>query len=81
MHWLYLIFAWTFVGLVGWSIWLSVQEMLNKAKRFHQIPCANCQFFSHNYCLKCSVHPDRALTEAAIDCPDYFTQSNILSSS
>jgi hypothetical protein len=37
----------------------------------HQIPCAQCQYFSGNYLLKCPVHPQQALSEAAIGCPDF----------
>lgn len=40
-------------------------------QRLHQIPCSNCQYFSCNYVLKCSVHPYTALTESAINCQDY----------
>jgi RNA polymerase subunit RPABC4/transcription elongation factor Spt4 len=39
----------------------------------HQIPCANCQFFTRDYHLKCTVHPAQALTEEAIGCGDFET--------
>jgi hypothetical protein len=44
----------------------------------HQIPCANCQFFTGDYHLKCPIHPAIALSEAAIGCPDYRSQSDRL---
>jgi RNA polymerase subunit RPABC4/transcription elongation factor Spt4 len=42
----------------------------------HQIPCHNCQFFTNNYRLKCTVHPSIANTEEAIDCSDYQPKTN-----
>jgi hypothetical protein len=38
---------------------------------FHKIPCRRCRYFSHNPYLSCAIHPSLALTEQAIDCPDY----------
>lgn len=75
---MYFIFAWVFSFLLARSIWFVVQEVTNQAARMHQVPCANCQFFTNNYALKCTVHPETAMSEAAIDCPDY--QSAIYSS-
>lgn len=63
--------AWLLTGLVVWSLWSSLRDGLSRAKQMHQIPCANCQFFSGDYHLKCGVRPYSALTEAAIGCPDY----------
>lgn len=39
-----------------------------------EVPCRNCQFFSHNPYLKCAVHPSTAMTARAIDCSDYKPQ-------
>ena len=63
--------AWSLVSLVGWGIWSAVRDGVNSAKRMHQIPCANCEFFTGDYHLKCTVHPATALSEDAIYCPDY----------
>ncbi|WP_337906916.1 hypothetical protein [Iningainema tapete] len=41
-------------------------------KRLHQIKCADCQFFTGDYHLKCTVHPSFALTEEAINCSDFY---------
>jgi hypothetical protein len=68
---LLLVFAWTLLFLVGWSVWAAVRDGIENAKQMHQIPCANCRFFTQNYHLKCPVHPKTALSEAAINCPDY----------
>lgn len=63
--------AWTLTFLVLWNLWASAKYGITTVKRLHQIPCANCRFFTGNYYLKCTVHPSRALSEAAINCPDY----------
>ena len=66
-----LVSAWAIVVLVGWSLWAALRDGVQNAQRMHQIPCANCEFFTGDYHLKCTVHPSRALSEAAIHCPDY----------
>ncbi len=43
--------------------------------RDSQIPCRNCRFLSKSSYLKCAVHPTTALTEEAIDCPDYHSKN------
>jgi hypothetical protein len=63
--------AWTIVILVAWSLWTAMRDAVQRSRRMHQIPCANCQFFTSDYHLKCTVHPASALTEAAINCKDY----------
>ncbi|MDX2232556.1 MAG: hypothetical protein NW220_23195 [Leptolyngbyaceae cyanobacterium bins.349] len=63
--------AWLIVGLTAWSIWSTIRDTAARTRRLHQIPCANCQYFTSSYHLKCTVHPGIALTEEAIDCMDY----------
>jgi hypothetical protein len=67
--------AWALVVLVLWSIWTAVRDGTATVKRLHQIPCANCQFFTDDYILKCTVHPTSALTEEAINCSDFCPQN------
>ena len=69
------IFAWAIVLLTVWSIVSSVWVGIANARQMHQIPCADCQFFTRNYALKCPVHPSKALSDAAINCPDYEPQA------
>lgn len=38
-------------------------------------PCYRCQYFSDNPYVKCALHPDMVLTEEAIDCQDYHSNS------
>jgi ABC-type nickel/cobalt efflux system permease component RcnA len=63
--------AWFLVALTTWSIWSTIRDTAARTHRLHQIPCANCQYFTSSYHLKCTVHPGTALTEEAIDCMDY----------
>ncbi|WP_348251226.1 hypothetical protein [Leptolyngbya subtilissima] len=37
----------------------------------HKIPCAECRYFTNDHRLKCPIHPKIALSESAIDCPDF----------
>lgn len=57
------IFIWRFSRLSKTAI--------NHLHKMHQIPCSDCVFFSHEYYLKCPLHPKVALSEQAIDCQDF----------
>ncbi|MBF2029480.1 MAG: hypothetical protein IGS48_22420 [Oscillatoriales cyanobacterium C42_A2020_001] len=63
--------AWVIVLLTAWSVWSTVRDTATRTRQLHQIPCANCQYFTSSYHLKCTVHPASALTEDAISCMDY----------
>lgn len=63
--------AWSFILLLAWNIGFMIRSAVNQGVKMHKIPCANCQYFVRSYHLKCTVNPDIALSEAAIDCPDY----------
>jgi len=67
--------AWLLVVLLMLNIWIAASNGIATVKRLHQIPCANCQFFTGNYLLKCPVHPTSALTEEAINCSDFLSQN------
>jgi hypothetical protein len=68
--------AWLLVALLAWSIWSSIRATIARAKLMHRIPCANCQFFTNDHRLKCTVHPHIANTELAIDCRDFQERSD-----
>lgn len=68
--------AWSVLILFAWSLWSAARDGITTAKQMHQIPCANCQFFTDNYRLKCTVHPSAANTEEAINCLDYQPKTN-----
>ncbi len=71
------VMAWGIVLIVGWSILAALRDGVKQVKQLHQIPCANCQFFTNSYYLKCPVHPSMALSEEAIGCRDYRASSEI----
>jgi hypothetical protein len=62
---------WTLFFLMLSSMWISARIGIANIKRLHQIPCADCRFFTNDYRLKCTVHPNCALTEEAINCSDF----------
>jgi uncharacterized protein YpmS len=68
------VIAWTVIILVFVSLWTATKYTVKTAQKMHKIPCHNCQFFTKNYRLKCTVNPYIANTEEAIGCKDY--QSN-----
>jgi hypothetical protein len=67
--------AWSIILLICWSIVAALRDGMKQVKQLHQIPCANCQFFTNSYYLKCPVHPSVALSEEAIGCRDYKATS------
>ena len=41
----------------------------------HHVPCHRCRYFSGNPYVKCALHPVTVLTEQAVDCADYYPNS------
>ena len=64
--------AWIFVISLGWTLFSATRDTVARARQMHDIPCANCQFFTNDYRLKCTIKPSVASTEQAINCSDYF---------
>jgi hypothetical protein len=71
MDWIYLLAAWMMILLITWNIWAVIRDITTVAQKMHEIPCANCQFYTGSYYLKCPVHPQAALTKEAVGCIDY----------
>ncbi|MGQ9836840.1 MAG: hypothetical protein ACUVRV_02445 [Cyanobacteriota bacterium] len=65
------IIAWLLLLLPLWRLVRAIAAALQQAQQMHRIPCYRCQFYSGEPYLKCTVHPDYALSEAAINCPDF----------
>ena len=65
------VMAWSIIALLLVNLWTATKDTVEIAQKMHQIPCPNCQFFTNNYRLKCTVNPYTASTEAAIGCKDY----------
>lgn len=60
------------------SFYLTFQQGITYVKRLHKIPCSRCTFFTGDYRLKCTVNPDNALTETAINCRDYEPNNHLV---
>lgn len=72
MHLLFCVFLWAFVLFTSiWRISRLSKEAVAHLKNIHQIPCADCAFFTGEYYLKCPLHPIIALSEKAINCQDF----------
>ncbi|MGC9502853.1 hypothetical protein [Baaleninema sp.] len=63
--------AWAIVLAIVGNTVAAVRSSVRRAQEMHRIPCTDCVFFTNDYRLKCPVHPKTALSEGAIDCPDY----------
>ncbi|HHP7231754.1 MAG TPA: hypothetical protein ACFCUY_12965 [Xenococcaceae cyanobacterium] len=56
----------------------GITQGIEHLKKMHQIPCANCIYFTGDYRLKCPVHPTKAMSEKAIACQDFQIKSDYL---
>ncbi len=63
--------AWFIIALAIWNTLSAVRDGVKRAETMHQIPCPNCKFFTDDYHLKCPVRPTDAMSETAINCPDF----------
>jgi hypothetical protein len=66
-----ILLGWGFVAILCSSLWCFWRDFLKASQTMHQIPCARCRFFTNCAALKCTVHPETALSEQAIQCPDF----------
>jgi hypothetical protein len=65
--------------LIAWGMSISAFAAIiagctsgfRNLRRLHNIPCSNCQYFTNSNYLKCTVNPDLACSENAIDCRDF----------
>ena len=67
--------AWGSIALGLWHVIAAGRATLRRSVAMHEIPCANCQFFTNDHRLKCPVHPHAALTPDAVGCRDFETMS------
>ncbi|WP_197480081.1 MULTISPECIES: hypothetical protein [unclassified Anabaena] len=63
--------AWAIMILLLWSFWTTLKKGISFLWKLHQVPCHNCEFFTNDYRLKCTVHPKKACSEQAIGCIDF----------
>lgn len=69
------VIAYSSIVLFLGTLFITARDGVRYVKQLHQIPCANCQFFTGDYQLKCALHPDTALSEEAIGCSDFCPQN------
>lgn len=67
----YFLMAWVFLGILISTLIVSLRDIKKRGEIMHKIPCSQCQYFTNNYRLKCTLQPLIANTELAIDCPDF----------
>lgn len=68
--------AWTIIIIGSLSVYNAVKDGVATSQKMHRIPCADCQYFTGDYRLKCTVRPSIANTEEAITCTDYQAKTN-----
>jgi hypothetical protein len=71
MEIVYLVIAWCFLIGTLLSIVNFCTKGFQQVRRLHSIPCSNCQYFTDSRYLKCTVNPDLACSEDAINCRDF----------
>ncbi|MBD2165569.1 hypothetical protein H6G04_14315 [Calothrix membranacea FACHB-236] len=67
----YALSAWIIMILLFWSLGITLKKGISFLWKLHQVPCHNCEFFTNEYRLKCTVHPKKACSEQAIGCIDF----------
>lgn len=65
------VLAWSVVILGIWQVIAATRDGVRHAQMMHRIPCSDCDFFTNEAVLKCSLHPTTAMSENAIDCLDF----------
>ncbi|AUC60367.1 hypothetical protein AA637_03950 [Cyanobacterium sp. HL-69] len=73
---LYFVGAWLLLFLLVASILRGVRDAVKRSQAMHEIPCTNCQYFTNDYRLKCTIQPNIANTELAKDCPDFMVEES-----
>jgi hypothetical protein len=63
--------AWGLLGFLSWQIATTLRQGIPYVQRLHRVPCDRCQYCTGNPVLKCTVRPCTALSEQAINCPDF----------
>ncbi|NBD32040.1 MAG: hypothetical protein GVY17_03475 [Cyanobacteria bacterium] len=69
--------AWGFTILLIWTLLSAAYSAVKRGQTMHKIPCPNCQFFTNDHRLKCTIQPVIANTEQAISCQDYCPRSGV----
>ena len=74
---LYFCGAWVLLGLLIVSGIRIIRNVVKNGQEMRKIPCTDCQYFTNDYRLKCTIQPNIANTQLAVDCPDFIkSESN-----
>ncbi len=69
-----LLIAWSLsIGTVI-TILVSCTKGWRYVGKLHSVPCSKCQYFTDSRYLKCTIHPEMACSEEAINCRDFVSQ-------
>jgi hypothetical protein len=74
MSFIYCLLAWVLTISCYWIMYRNFRLGLIQIQRLHQIPCHQCKYFVDSRYLKCTINPQLACSEDAIDCRDYQAQ-------
>jgi hypothetical protein len=66
--------TWMLIVSSIWTFTSNLKAGIIQLKKLHQVPCSKCQYFTNSYYLKCTINPQIAGSELAIDCHDYQVQ-------
>ncbi|MEM8641753.1 MAG: hypothetical protein AAGG51_23495 [Cyanobacteria bacterium P01_G01_bin.54] len=66
-----MVLAWGLLLGLLWQLLGVLRTISAVAAQMHRIPCHRCRFFTGDYRLKCTVHPESASTSRAIGCHDF----------
>lgn len=72
----YFVSAWLLLILLVVNLLKAISETWRRSQQMHEIPCSNCQYFTNDHRLKCTVQPNLANTDDAVNCPDFLPQEN-----
>ncbi|MEO0408679.1 MAG: hypothetical protein AAF289_15140, partial [Cyanobacteria bacterium P01_A01_bin.135] len=61
---------------LGRSLLKSPRKAARTQRRRPPLPCQTCRFKGDSVHLRCAVHPYRAMTNEALDCPDYWAKDS-----
>jgi hypothetical protein len=70
--------VWVVLFVMHFNFWKSVRNRLSNLPTVSQLPCTNCKYFKNNPYLKCAVQPDKVLRTEATECPDYWSNEDVM---
>lgn len=62
--------------VLGRSLIRTKPKPVVMSHRRKRLPCETCRFKGDSVHLRCAVHPYKAMTAEAMDCPDYWAKDS-----